>query len=81
MSAIHKYKKRRIRERYEEKNKKRVTRRKDQKTIKKDKTKKLGRMVAPYTLILTPNRSKKAWPPRKTPQNDGHIIIQQQFKI
>jgi hypothetical protein len=24
-------------------------------------------MVAPYTLILTPNRSKKAWPPRKTP--------------
>ncbi len=25
------------------------------KTIKKDKTKKLGRMVAPYTLILTPN--------------------------
>ncbi len=31
------------------------------------KQKKLGRMVAPYTLILTPNGSKKAWPPRKTP--------------
>jgi len=29
-------------------------------------------MVAPYTLILTPNGSKKAWRPRKTPQNDGH---------
>ncbi len=59
------------------KNKKRVTRRKDQKTIKKDKTKMLGRMVAPYTLLLTPNGSKKAWTPRKTSQNDGHIIIQQ----
>ncbi len=64
-------------ERYEEKNKKRETRRKDQKTMKRDKTKKLGRIVAPYTLILTPNGSKKAWPPRKTPQNDRHIIIQQ----
>jgi hypothetical protein len=32
-------------------------------------------MVAPYTLILTPNGSKKAWPPRKIPQNDEHIII------
>jgi hypothetical protein len=32
--------------------------------------KKLGRMVAAgYTLILTPNRSKKVWPPRKSPQN------------
>jgi hypothetical protein len=31
-------------------------------------------MVAPYTLILTPNVSKKAWPPRKTPQNDGYIM-------
>jgi hypothetical protein len=29
-------------------------------------------MVAPYTLILTPNGSKKAWRPWKTPQNDGH---------
>ncbi len=56
---------------------KRVTRKKDQKTIKKDKTKKLGRMVAPYTLILTPNGSKKAWSPGKTPQNDEHIIRQQ----
>jgi hypothetical protein len=46
--------------RYEEKNKKRVTRRKDQKTIKKDKTKRLESMVAPYTLVLTPNGSKKA---------------------
>jgi hypothetical protein len=36
--------------------------------------KKLGRMVAPvYTLLLTPNGSKKAWPPRKTPQNDGYV--------
>ncbi len=59
------------------KNKNRVTRRKDQKTIKKDKTKKLGRIIAPYTLLLTPNGSKKAWLPRKTPQNDRHIIIQQ----
>ncbi len=43
------------------------------------KQKKLGRMVAPYTLILTPNGSKKAGPPRKTPQNDGYImsVIQQ----
>jgi hypothetical protein len=31
-------------------------------------------MVAPYTLILTTNESKKAWPPRKTAQNDGYII-------
>ena len=31
-------------------------------------------MVAPYTLILTSNESKKAWPPRKTPQNDGYIM-------
>ncbi len=44
--------------------------------IKKNKTKKLGRMVARvYTLILTPNGSKKAWPPRKTPQNDGYVYI------
>jgi hypothetical protein len=28
-------------------------------------------MVAPYTLILTPNGSKKAWPPRKTPRKKG----------
>ena len=34
----------------------------------------VGRMVAPYTLILTSNESKKAWPPRKTPQNDGYIM-------
>jgi hypothetical protein len=45
-------------ERYEEKNKKRVTRRKDPKTVKKDKTKKLGCMVALYTLILTPMDQK-----------------------
>jgi hypothetical protein len=32
-------------------------------------------MVAPYTLILTPNGSKKAWPPRKILQNDGYIIF------
>jgi hypothetical protein len=33
-------------------------------------------MVAPvYTLILTPNGSKKAWPPLKTPQNDGYVYI------
>ncbi len=33
-------------------------------------------MFAPvYTLILTPNRSKKAWPPRKTPQNDGYVYV------
>jgi hypothetical protein len=44
--------------------------------MKKDKTKKLGRMVAPvYTLILTPNGSRKAWPPLKTPQNDGYVYI------
>ena len=44
--------------------------------IKKNKTKKLGRMVAPVnTLILTPNGSKKAWPPLKTPQNDGYVYI------
>jgi hypothetical protein len=30
-------------------------------------------MIAPvYTLILTPNGSKKAWPPQKTPQNDEY---------
>jgi hypothetical protein len=28
-------------------------------------------MVAPYTLILTTNGSKKAWPPRKTPRKKG----------
>ncbi len=44
--------------------------------IKKNKTKKLGRTVVPvFTLILTPNGSKKAWPPRKTPQNDGNVYI------
>ncbi len=44
--------------------------------IKKNKTKKLGRMFAPvYTLILTPDGSKKAWPPRKTPQNDEYVYI------
>ncbi len=26
-------------------------------------------------VILTPNGSKKAWPPRKTPQNDGYVNI------
>jgi hypothetical protein len=26
-------------------------------------------------IILTPNGSKKAWPPRKTPQNDGYVNI------
>jgi hypothetical protein len=33
-------------------------------------------MVAPiYKLILTPNISKKAWPPQKTTQNDGYVYI------
>jgi hypothetical protein len=27
-----------------------------------------------YTLILTPNGSKKAWLPRKTPQIDGFVF-------
>ncbi len=36
----------------------------------------LGRvMAAVYTLILTPNGSKKAWPLRKTPQNDVYVYI------
>jgi hypothetical protein len=26
-------------------------------------------------IILTPNGSKKAWPPRLTPQNDGYVNI------
>jgi hypothetical protein len=26
-------------------------------------------------IILTPNGSKKAWPPRKTPQNDVYVNI------
>jgi hypothetical protein len=31
-------------------------------------------MVAPvYTLIVTPNGTKYAWPPRKIPQNDGYV--------
>jgi hypothetical protein len=30
---------------------------------------------------LTPNGSKKAWPPRKTLKNDGHILIQQIVQI
>ncbi len=35
-------------------------------------------MVAPvYTLILTPNESKKAWPPQKTSQNNnGYVFCQ-----
>ena len=34
-------------------------------------------MVAPvYTVILTPNGSKKAWPPQKTPQDDGYVFWQ-----
>jgi hypothetical protein len=34
-------------------------------------------MIAPvYTLILTPNVSKKAWPPQKTPQNDEYVFRQ-----
>ncbi len=32
-------------------------------------------VAAVYTLILTPNRSKKVWPPRKSPQNDGYVYI------
>ncbi len=40
-------------------------------------------------ITLTPNGSKKAWPPRKTPQNDGYVniinicmsVIQQTVKI
>jgi hypothetical protein len=36
--------------------------------IKKNKTKKVGRMVAPvYTLILTPNGPKKGLAPSKIP--------------
>ena len=31
-------------------------------------------MVASYTLILTSNGSKKALPPRKTPQNNGYLM-------
>ncbi len=31
-------------------------------------------MIAPYTLILTPNELAKAWPPQKTPQNDGYFM-------
>ncbi len=37
-------------------------------------------MVAPYTLILTPNGSKKAWPPRITAQNDGYINTKNSLK-
>ena len=55
--------------------KRRIKREKqEEKTIKKDKTKMLGRMVAPYTLIWPQMDKKKAWPPRKTPQNDGYIM-------
>ena len=44
--------------------------------MKRRLKKKLGRTVAPvFTIILTPNGSKKAWPPRKTPQNDGYVYI------
>ncbi len=33
-------------------------------------------MVAPvYKLVLTPNGSKKAWPPQKTLQNEGYVYI------
>ncbi len=32
-------------------------------------------VAAVYTLILTTNRSKKVWPPRKSPQNDGYVYI------
>ncbi len=39
--------------------------------------KRKNKMVAPvYTLILTPNGSKKAWPPQITPQNDGYVFCQ-----
>jgi hypothetical protein len=31
-------------------------------------------MIAPYTLILTPNELGKGWPPQKTPQNDGYFM-------
>jgi hypothetical protein len=44
--------------------------------ILNETNKKLGRGVAAvYTLILTPNRSKKVWPPRNSPQNDGYVYI------
>jgi hypothetical protein len=34
-------------------------------------------MIAPvYTLTLTSNGSKKAWPPQKTPQNDEYVFCQ-----
>jgi hypothetical protein len=34
-------------------------------------------MVTLYcTLILTPNGPKKAWPPRKTSQDDGYVFYQ-----
>jgi hypothetical protein len=38
-------------------------------------------MVAPlYTVILTPNGSKKAWPPQKTPKDDGYVFCQLENK-
>jgi hypothetical protein len=51
--------------------------------IGRDKKRRIRRdMIAPlYTLILTPNGSKKAWPPRKTPQNDEYVFCQLKIKI
>jgi hypothetical protein len=38
-------------------------------------------MIAPVnTLILTPNGSKNAWPPQKTPQNDEYVFCQLKTK-
>jgi hypothetical protein len=44
--------------------------------IKKNKTKKLGRMGRTGMCInFDPKWIKKAWPPLKTPQNDGNVYI------
>jgi hypothetical protein len=38
-------------------------------------------MAAPvYTITFTPNGSKKAWFPRKTPQNDGFVFANIKIK-
>jgi hypothetical protein len=58
--------KRRIRRKYQEEK---------IKNNKKDKTKKLGRKVAPvYTLMFAPNGFKKAWLPGKTPRNYRYVL-------
>ncbi len=44
--------------------------------IRRDKKRRKRRDMIYCTLILTPNGSKKAWPPRKTSQNDGYVYYQ-----